>query len=571
MDRAPSNKEELILAQRIQWLVLLRVLLAAVFLGLPLIFHLEMLKNSWAVRSFYVLIVSTALLSTAYWIFLKQRSPSLFFVSFQLGMDLLLEAALISVTGGLGSPFSFLFIITIVSAAIFFHQRGGLIMSAMATALFCGMALLQYWHAPPFETRTPLGGTEILYGLFLYMTAFFTVGIISGRLAMRLHEKEIGLQDLRIFSEDIAQSMPSGLITTDLLGHITSFNRSATEITGFRAEEVRGKCWWSFFHWDDVQNHYRDLAESGTPQRFEGRIATRQGKTCLLGVTISTLRNEQGEQVGVIGTFQDLTEIRNLEEAMQKKERLAMIGEMAAGMAHEIRNPLASLSGSIQVLRDELSLRGENFLLMEIAIKDTERLNAFVTQFLHYARPIPPQRRWVKLHVLLSEVVQLLKNDPAYSPGVAILLESHEADMLAFVDPDQMKQVFWNLGHNACQAMPQGGTLRLSMQRAQDKSGRKYLEVVFSDTGLGIASGDFSRIFDPFFTTKSTGSGLGLAIVQRVIEEHSGQIQVRSRPGKTTFRMRLPLLQRPDASLKASTDARAAGQREAAPLAPVES
>ncbi len=374
------------------------------------------------------------------------------------------------------------------------------------------------------------------------MASFFTVGALSGRLATRLREKEIGFLDLRVFHEDIVHSMPSGLITTNLDGQITSFNRSATEITGFHSEEVVGKTWWEHFCWQDIQNRFKDLSATGRPQRFEGKMKSPSGETCLLGVTISALRNEQGTQTGIIGTFQDLTEIRNLEEAIHYKERLATIGEMAAGMAHEIRNPLASLSGSIQVLQNELHLSEENTRLMEIAINESNRLNTFVTQFLRFARPMPPQREWVNVQILLSETVQLLQNNPAYTHQINILLEEIPEPLLAFVDPDQMKQVFWNLGNNAHQAMEAGGTLTLSLRRAQNAyhSDEDFLEICFRDTGIGIKKSDLSNIFKPFFTTKSMGSGLGLAIVQRIVEEHKGEILVESQAGETTFSIRLP-------------------------------
>ncbi len=535
-----NQKSQAVLLKRIKYLMTARVILVTLFLGLPLLLHLETLENAWSIPTFYFLIGITYVLSILYAIFLKVKSPSLQFISCQLSGDLLLETILISVSGGVGSPFPFLYIITIVSGAIFLHQWGGVLMAGMATFLFSLLVLLQRVQIPPLEAAIVLGDKENFYMLFLYMMAFFTVGVLSGRLARRLREEEIGFLDLRVFHEDIVHSMPSGLITTDLDGKITSFNRSATEITGYLSDEVIGKQWWEHFSWQDIRNHFHELALSGSPQRFEGEILDKFGKRRLLGVTITSLRNEQGSQTGIIGTFQDLTEIRNLELSIHKKERLATIGEMAAGMAHEIRNPLASLSGSIQVLQNELKLSGENLELMEIAIKESERLSAFVSQFLRYARPLPPQREWVNLQDILSETVQLIRNNQAYTLKVNTVLEESNKAIMAFVDPDQMKQVFWNLGNNAYQAMQEGGILSLSACHVTEREGRKFVEIRFLDTGRGISKENLPSIFEPFFTTKSTGSGLGLSIVQRVIEEHSGEILVKSRPGKTIFKIRLP-------------------------------
>jgi len=536
-----TKKENQIFFGRTKGLIQLRILLVTALLGLPLLFQLDTFLNPWSIRTFYFLIASNYGLTLFYLFYLRKKNVSRTFVWVQLAIDLLFETLLIAVTGGLGSLFPFLYIITIVAGAIFFDQRGGIGMAAAGTVLFVLMGLLQLNRMPPFEALQPFGGKETVYALFLYTIAFFTVGLLSGRLSKRLHEKEVGLMDLRVFHEDIVQSISSGLITTDLQGRITSINQSATKITGFQAQEVIGKSWEDTFSWKDMKKYFQTLDESGAAQRFEGEIVKSTGEHCLLGVTISALRNEQGEQTGVIGTFQDLTQIRDLEEAMQKKDRLAALGEMAAGMAHEIRNPLASLSGSIQVLKNELDLSGENRQLMEIAIKDTERLNSFVTDFLRYARPLPPRREWINLQKLLSEIVRLIENNPETTHIVKIVLEDPGEPILVFVDPNQLKQVFWNLGNNAFHAMPAGGTLTLSARRIALKGEEAYAEICIKDTGEGISPEDIPKIFNPFFTTKSSGSGLGLAIVQRVIEEHHGHIYVDSRLGETVFKLTLPV------------------------------
>jgi two-component system sensor histidine kinase PilS (NtrC family) len=559
------NKEQKILFERMNWLIVLRVVLVTALLGLPLLLQLNYLKNSWSFVTFYFLIGSTYFLTILYAIFLKKIEHRLIFAAMQLSLDLLFETALIAVTGGIESPFSFLYILTIVSASIFFYRKGGLLMASGATLCFGTLIHLQYAEYLPFKSGIGLENKEIFYMLFLYMIAFFTVGTLSGRLSERLHEKEVGFSDLRIFHEDIVQSMSSGLITTDLEGKVTSFNRSAAEITGFRPDEVIGAIWWEFFSWEEIRSRYHDLAQAGTAQRFEGEIINKKGNQCLLGVTISPLRNEQGSQVGIIGTFQDLTQIRNLEEEMQKKERLATVGEMAAGMAHEIRNPLASLSGSIEVLKSELRLDDENRKLMEIAVTEAARLNSIITQFLLYARPAPPRLRRANLYTLISDTVKLIKNSPEYDTRINVVLPNSSDPLLIMIDPDQIKQVFWNLSINAFQAMPTGGTLTISTRLLSSKPDRSdagfrkgnspssplkegestlaadQVEIIFKDTGNGIRKEDLPKIFYPFFTTKNSGSGLGLSIVQRVIEEHGGKIEVQSSPEGTGFFMRFPL------------------------------
>ena len=228
---------------------------------------------------------------------------------------------------------------------------------------------------------------------------------------------------------------------------------------------------------------------------------------------------------------------------------MAMIGEVAAGMAHEIRNPLASLSGSMQILKEELSLQGDNAYLMEIALREMDRLNTTITEFLTYARPNPPQKKLMDLNDLLIDTINLLKNSDVYrNADIHAQTEFKEETLLLSVDPHQISQVFWNLSMNAVQAMPDGGVLTISSRMSGVKSGnevsksREWAEIIFKDTGQGINEGILEKIFVPFFTTKEAGSGLGLSIVHRIIEEHDGRIYVKSKPGKgAQFTIYLPM------------------------------
>lgn len=534
--------EQRVILERMKWLMVWRVVLVTFLLGFPLLLQLDFLKNTWSLFTFYFLIAATYFLTIVYIFFMKRVKNTALFTGLQLAIDLIFETALVMVSGGIESPFPFLSIITIVSGSIFFQQVGGVLTAAGATLCFGAMANVQYAQWAP--ALSVLTDKEFVYMLLLYMITFFTVGILSGRLSERLYKKEIDFLDLRIFHENIVQSIPSGLITTDLAGKMTSFNQAAEQMTGFRPEEAIGEIWWRLFSWEEIKSRYRDLVLAGVAQRFEGEIKNKRGERCLLGVTISILRNERGGQIGVIAIFQDLTQLKNLEMEMHKKDRLAIIGEMAAGMAHEIRNPLASISGSIQVLKRGLALDDENRGLMEIAENETERLNAIITQFLLYAKPLPPRRKWVDLHALLSETVQLLKNRPQEHVNVVLFIDAQP--LMLFIDPEQIKQVFWNLSINAVEAMAHGGTLSIatrlvSSKKVSSDTQAGLVEISFKDTGEGIRKEDLPKIFYPFFTTKSSGSGLGLPIVQRVIEEHFGKVDVESGPTGASFLIYLPL------------------------------
>jgi two-component system sensor histidine kinase PilS (NtrC family) len=246
------------------------------------------------------------------------------------------------------------------------------------------------------------------------------------------------------------------------------------------------------------------------------------------------------------------SDLIEMEEQVRRADRLAAIGRIAAGMAHEIRNPLASISGSIQLLKEEMPLDGSYQKLMNIVLTETDRLDQIITDFLTYARPAPPQLQPCNINNLLKETITLAMNSPYYSSQITIELSLAEKETEILIDPHQMKQVFWNLSINALQAMPSGGTLRLStrwLEKSwQDADKNRYrnlnsplTEIIIADTGIGIPSQDKPRIFDPFFTTKDNGSGLGLAIVYRIIEEHKGYIEVDSKEGEgTSFHIWFP-------------------------------
>ena len=531
-----NPKKEAIL-NRLVWLAIGRPLLAIPVLTLTL-FSFHSVSDTSDARLFYFFIVLRGCLTLFYFIVFKgSKTLHGAFIALQLVLDLFLESVLIGVTGHVESPFSILYIGTIASSAYIFYEKGG-ILTATAALLLLGMTVFFK------EIRSTSFDTPILfdtpYRLFLHALAFYSVGIVSGLFFSKIDEARTGLSKLKVLHEDIVKSIPSGVLTTDSAGKITSFNQAAFLITGISPVEAIDRIWWDLFSWAEIQNQYKILAESGISRRFEGEILKRgnTARPCFLGATISPLSNGEGETVGVIGIFQDLTQLKMMEEEIFQKRRLALMGEMAARMAHEIRNPLASLSGAIQLLQKEPSLLAENRRLMEIALGETDRLNAIITDFLLYARPNPLRKMWVSLNALLGESVEFIKKSE--SEATQVLLKMSDPLLEIFVDPDQIKQVFWNLAINAFSAMPQGGVLTLTTQNGKDKNGKEVMLFTFHDTGTGISKENLPKIFDPFFTTKSSGSGLGLSIVQRIIQQHDGTIEVASSSAGTTINIAIP-------------------------------
>jgi two-component system sensor histidine kinase PilS (NtrC family) len=285
----------------------------------------------------------------------------------------------------------------------------------------------------------------------------------------------------------------------------------------------------------DVQD-----SASTTPFRWERSYACEDGRALMLGCSGAVLRDHKGDPFGHLIVFQDLTYYKQMEEDLRRKEKLAAIGEMAAGLAHEIRNPLASLYGSIQLLQGEVSLEGTQERLMGIVLKESERLDALITDFLLFAFPHVGQRQSILLRELVEETLELFKKGPHFQDTFEILLDVEPAIRIDG-NRRQIQQILWNLLLNATQAMPEGGEIRVEAEQTQEVPGQSSVSWRVRDKGRGIAADNLRKIFDPFYTSRQGGTGLGLAIVHRIVENHGGRVHVQSEPGKgTVFEIELP-------------------------------
>ena len=526
-------QEEEGIRSRLQWMMGLRVLVVTLFLGSYLFV--------FSAPVFFLLIALTYCGTLIYAVFFRIL-PLWISTAAQICGDLLLITILVAMTGGIESPFGFLFLIPITVAGILMSRLGALVTASASSILFGLVVDFQYFHFLSFIPPATISGTATFYMLTLNMAAFFAVAILCSNLARslrhiteKLQETSTNLGELQSFNENVARCMSSGLLTTDMEGKITSFNRAAEEITGFSYAEVQGKSWGGLFPLKEIRDIIRSENQLLSPLRFDGDIFRKDGGHRVVGITVSLLKDEAGQDRGVIGIFQDLTQIKEMETEVKKREKMAMVGELSAGMAHEIRNPLASLSGAMQVLKKELILEGENARLMDIALRETERLNFKITEFLAYARPAPLLKKRCDLHGLLRDTLDLLKNNGEYRDEITIHAQL-EGELWAPVDPHQMSQVFWNLALNGLQAMPDGGALSVFSRR--NPGPPEEVEIVFRDTGHGIEESLMDKIFVPFFTTKVNGSGLGLPLVHRIVDDHGGRLRVVSKVGKgTEFKM----------------------------------
>ena len=530
--------------ERIKWLILLRAALMTLLLGGSLLFQIggQSRPSSWFIPS---ILLGIVYFFSALYFFLLDRVKNLVIFSIgQMIVDVFIETVLVMFTGSVESPFSFLYIISIISGALVLNRSAGIFIASLAFICYGSVVDLEFYQWGWFAYFNPPNMTEkeAFYSFFLYLVIFFTVAIVSGTLSEKLHDtrkalddREKGLTAFRVFHENVVRSMGSGLLTSDLEGNILSFNASAQKITGFLSSEIIGNKWWNLFGWEKSPGSPFEKVVEGENVRFDKEGHKKDGSRLLVGMTLSPLKDDEGFKKGLVGTFQDLTKIKELEEAMKLKERLAHLGEMAAGIAHEIRNPLASLSGSIEILSQELNLKDHQKKLMQIALNESERLNHLITDFLNYARPMPLQKKETLLNSFFEEEIFLFKHSLSFSKDIRIEFVGDPQICVVDLDQDQMKQVFWNLSLNACEAMSDGGVLKISAKgRPSDEKHMEEWFLIFEDNGVGIKSDAIGKIFNPFFSTKDHGTGLGLSIVHRIVEEHGGKVLVKSAPGVGT-------------------------------------
>jgi two-component system sensor histidine kinase PilS (NtrC family) len=527
-----------------------RIVLASFLLGSLVLFQYRyhIYQFPTVILSYFA--VAVYCLSGIYWYLLRtfHNLPLLAYI--QISGDILLISWLVSLTGGIDSGFSLLYHVSIISSSIILYRRGGYLSASLASILYGGMLDMQYYDILGFSRSQSYTPFQVLYLLFVNILSFYLVALLSSYLSERLRktrqelrEKSMDFEDLRVIQDHILRSVGTGIATMNMSGEITSWNNAAEQITGYRFDDIRDS--WKTVFGDSIKGlfgHTDDLKER--PIRFEGRIDKQDGDTAILGFTASLLRDDQDVVRGIILTFQDITRLIEMEEQMRRQERLATVGSLAAGIAHEIRNPLASLRGSIQMLQGELDLKDDNKNLMDIVLRETDRLNTIITEFLAYARPRSDLREHMDIGALLQETIALFKNSRAFQSGIEIRCDF--APQLAMTgDPQRLRQVFWNLFINAAQAIRGGGAISISA--APDSDDRSDDIVIrISDTGTGIAKEHLESIFDPFFTTKTDGTGLGLAIVYRIMEDHGGSIDVKSEQGKGTIvTLRLPSEEQP--------------------------
>ena len=530
------------LRRRISYLMLFRVVLITVVLGVTVALNVAAPEQLGAPAQLmlFAIIVATYALSLGYAFWLPRIANRLRFADVQLAGDLILTTVLVHVTGGAQSGYTFLYPLSIVGAATVRYRRGAGVVAVASVVLFVAVAVGGWLRAVP----SPQGVTPwemprmvLLRQLVLNVGAFAAIGVLAaylgdelGRSGERLEKQRVRSLDLATLKEDIIRSLTSGLLTIDQAGNILTCNQTAGDILGVDDRQVIG-------HPIVAILPQLEGLLSGMGERDSVRRAEVRNGDLVLGVSASPLMNHRDEAIGRILNFSDLTELRRMEEQVKRAEKLAVIGGVAAAVAHEIRNPLASISGSIELLRAPLSTDDENGRLMDIVLREVDRLNGLVTELLEYARPRGRVTVEMDLGEALAETVRVFSQDRTW-PGVEVVLMERASARLA-ADPAQIRQVVWNLLRNAAESMPGGGTVRVELDVEDD--GRTAV-MTMVDTGAGITAEELEHIFEPFFTTKRQGTGLGLPTVHRIITEHGGTVSVASTVGAgTTIAVKLPV------------------------------
>ena len=462
--------------------------------------------------------------------------------------DLLLISALVYYFGGAASPFSSLYLVVISISAALLRRRSSLFVANIAYLLYAGTLLAIHfgWLIPPMAVDEPIGLGRLAYNLVAHLIGFYGVAILTSYLAgnvtraeRELEEKQENLADLRVAYHDVVQSISSGVVTTDLDGRITSINRVAEQLLQRDSPELLGESVAStgMFTTSTWRAH---ASRCSGPNRIRNEVEISLGDAespTYFGFSLTPLTNAHGDREGYILVFQDLTEWRKLQQEVRMKDRMAAVGEMAAGLAHEIGNPLAAISGSVQMLAPGVEGKPQQEKLLQILVRESQRLDRTVKSFLQFARP--KERSSVPFDIarLLSEHVQLLENSPEKTPSHRIELDLEPEQATVIADPDQISQIFWNLARNALRAMPDGGRLEVRGRIVGDA-----YRLLVRDEGRGMTEEERANLFHPFQSFFDEGTGIGMAIVYRIVEEHGGRLAVESQPGQgSTITVEIPL------------------------------
>jgi len=532
--------------KRFFYLIIPRIIIITLFLAITI--FIDIRKQAFTISQitinfFYFIAASVYLFSVIYILLFKFVKELKHNIYLQIAIDITIVTSLIFMSGNTQIDYSLFYTLIIIYSVIFLGRRGGMIVATISSIFYSLLLYFEFYKLmplvslvkPDYEITFADALTNVLVRIIsFYVLAFLTSFVVEQekKAVSLLEEKESAFNQLDLLFRSIVESVDTGVMTIDLKGRIKTFNRASEEITGFKFRAIENNL---------LGNIIPELAplleKEKTPEPIRNRMAVEikgeKGNHIHLGCSISPLKDRNEKQIGNIIIFQDLTEIKQMEESLEKSRKLALLGEMAAGIAHEMRNPLAAISGSIELLKEKLEFEGTDKRLMGIILRGKDQLENFVRDFLSLARPIPVKREFVDLGEVIGEVLEQIKVNKVWNDKIQINKVLSDTAKV-FANREQVRQVINNLVLNAVQAMEEGGVLSIETKYDQPDDKKKYIKIIVSDTGCGIKESDLNKIFETFFTNKEKGIGLGLPIVNHIIEGYNGKIKIDSEVDKGT-------------------------------------
>jgi two-component system sensor histidine kinase PilS (NtrC family) len=555
MHQYPKNKLSIgpTVYRRVIRLLFCRILIVTFMLGLATFIQFKARSLSEkALTWIYLIIVLHYIFSFGYLVLLKKTKNISVNIYLQLITDNLLITLLVYVTGGISSIYSSFYHMVIIYSALFQNLRGSIIAASMSSILYGTLLNCEYYHiiSPMYapQTHYSFSAGYAFASIFIYIVSFYTVAFLISVIVEKekftrrlLAKKASEFNKLDLLHRRIIESVDLGIITIDLSGRIQSMNQAAQNLTDSNFNTIVNQ------PVKKVLTFIPDTCLSSASQRqglSEQDIQYRtNGSTRIYRIAVSPLLDRKHIKIGEIIIIKDETIIKEMETDAQKSKQLALIGEMAAGLAHEIRNPLASLGGSIQLMQQSLDLDPKNQRLMNIILRGRKQLENLVKDFLLLSKSSAKRMDDIHLCKLIQDTLESIKYASAWNENIRIH-QICQVKRILTGNQTEIKEIIWNLTINAVQSMPDGGILTVKCNEIDMKS-ENFITIQISDTGCGIANESIQKIFTPFYTTKERGTGLGLAIVNRITESHDGKLSIKSTVGKgSCFTILLPTSRR---------------------------